>query len=77
MGKGFPGGFYRQRKNKAPKKLRQVFGGEGTEPLTDELIEKLVKKGWEREQLLYHRSNGGVYSIPRDSVLYPPEFGSY
>lgn len=45
-------------------------------PLTDELIDKLVEQGWKKEHLLVHRSNGGVYSNPRNTVLYPPEGGS-
>ena len=73
MAKGFPGRLKRRRKNRVLKCIPELFLGVGTEPLTDELIDELVELNWKREHLLFHRSNGGVYSKDRNSVLYPPE----
>jgi hypothetical protein len=55
--------------------FRQVFLGEGTVPLTDELIAELVIAGWDRGQLLKWRAAGYVYSQPRGTVLSPIEHG--
>lgn len=51
--------------------IRQIFLGEGSEPLTDELIDELVSGGWEREGIEYARDNGGAYSRPRHSLIFP------
>ena len=55
--------------------IRQIFFGEGSERLTDKLIDELVARGWDRARLLEHRANGGVYCRPRDSILYPVHVG--
>jgi hypothetical protein len=46
------------------------------EPITDELINELVKKGWSGEDLKRQRNKGGKYSRTRNSIIYPPDFGS-
>jgi hypothetical protein len=53
-----------------------AFFGEGLEPITDELINELVKKGWSGEDLKRQRNKGGKYSRTRNSIIYPPDFGS-
>jgi hypothetical protein len=52
--------------------VRQLFLGEGAEPLTDTLIHELVGKGWTRERLEQARRHGDVYSRPRNSLLTAP-----
>lgn len=52
-------------------KVRQIFLGEGSERLTDQLIDELVASGWDRVGLIEHRKNGGVYCRPRNSILFP------
>jgi hypothetical protein len=54
--------------------VRQIFFGEGTEPITDELIKELVEKGFPRNDLLYLKNEGAMYSRPRNSFIFPPEF---
>lgn len=50
-----------------------VFLGENQIPLTDELIEQLVKEGMDREELIYMQKEGVRYSTTRKSFLFPPE----
>ena len=56
--------------------IEKIFAGDN-EALTDELIEELVQKGWEREHLLFHRENNGSYCRERNTILYPPEFEGF
>jgi len=76
MTKRFPGRLQKKWNMPLRKSTRQLFLGEGTEPLTNELIEELVLKGWKKSDLLYHRQRGGMYSRPRNTVFYPPEHGT-
>jgi hypothetical protein len=52
--------------------MRHLFLGEGTEPLTDELVAELVSKGWPMERLIEARENGMAYSRPRNSIIGAP-----
>jgi len=54
--------------------VRQIFGGEGQEPLTDALIDELVAEGMPRHDLQYARSQGAVYCRPRSSLVFPLTF---
>ena len=70
--------FYMQRSDvrvryNSPQAIRQIFGGEGQEPLTDELIEELAARGWQRDFLIYARDRGAKWSRVRRSVIFPPE----
>jgi hypothetical protein len=53
--------------------LSQVFFGLGTMPLSDAVISRLVAKGWSRFELEKFRSYGAVYSLQRDSIVFPLE----
>jgi hypothetical protein len=55
--------------------IRQIFMGEGTEELNDELINKLVSDGWSRENLEKAKSEGMLYSHARKSLIGQPIFG--
>jgi len=76
MTKGFPGRLKKKKLNKTSKKFREVFLGEGAESITDDLIKELVNEGWNESELRSYQQEGAIYSRPRDSILYPPEFGS-
>jgi hypothetical protein len=52
--------------------ISQIFGGEGTEPITEDLIAELVGKGWAEDDLRKGLSMGAMYSRPRNSLLMPP-----
>lgn len=55
--------------------LRQIFLGEGLEPLTDELIIELVEfQKMPEKDLLEFRKLGAQYSRPRNSIVFPPVF---
>jgi hypothetical protein len=51
--------------------VRQLFLGEGLEPLTDALIDELVAVGWAKERLIEARDQGMSYSRPRNSFITP------
>ena len=52
--------------------LRQVFLGEGLEPLTDDLINELVEiQRMPKKDLLEFRKKGAQYSRPRNSIVFP------
>ncbi len=55
--------------------FKDVWLGENQVPITDELIEELVKKGMNREELVYMQKEGARYSTTRKSFLFPPEGG--
>ena len=76
MVKGFPGKLKKRKRAKLSKDFRHLFSRDGTEPITDELINELVGKGWSMDELKAQRNKGGRYSRVRDSIIYPPEFGS-
>lgn len=57
----------------SPQAIRQIFGGEGQEALTDELIDDLVARGWERDFLIFARLKGAKWSRSRRSLIFPPE----
>lgn len=54
--------------------LREIFFGEGSEPITIQLIEQLVRQGWDRMTLLDARKGGAVYNRQRHTILFPPQF---
>jgi len=58
------------------RKMDEVFGQEDTVPMTPEVIEQLVKSGWQRAQLEVAIRQGARYSPGRDSVLFPPVLGN-
>lgn len=71
---GYPLHELRQAIDKAQsfdKRLNMIFGQEGAEDLTPELIEGLVAQGWEREALESGAREGARYSPIRNSLLYP------
>jgi hypothetical protein len=74
MTKGFPGKLKRYRKKSDEIRISELMLDTKTEPLTDDLIDNLVQDGWDKDQLLFHRKNGGMYSKNRNTVLYPAEF---
>lgn len=39
------------------------------EPLTDALIDELCKKGWEKEDLLWHQEQGRGYNRKRNTIM--------
>ena len=59
--------------NQDPK-LRQIFGNEGQEDLTDELITELVTKGFPEADLRDFAKQGAKYSRPRNSIIFPAEW---
>jgi hypothetical protein len=59
------------------KDFREIALGEGSVPITDDLINELVKIGkWNENQLKEYQKAGCVYHPRRQSIFYPPEFGS-
>jgi hypothetical protein len=63
---------YLEKMRTVERKMDEVFGQEDTVPLTSEVIEQLVKSGWQREELERAVRQGAHYSPARDSVLFPP-----
>jgi hypothetical protein len=53
------------------KRANMIFGQDGAEDLTAELIDHLVAQGWERQSLEDGAHEGARYSPSRDSLLYP------
>jgi hypothetical protein len=76
MVKGFSGRLKNKKSQKVPKEVRELFLGEGSEAITEELINELVGKGWNESQLRSYQKEGALYSRPRNTILYPPDFGS-
>lgn len=71
---GYPLDGLRQVIDKAQsfdKRFNMIFGQDGAEDLTPELIESLVAKGWDREALENGAREGARYSPARASLLYP------
>ena len=58
---------------KTVQDVREIFGGEGQEPLTEELIKQLVSDGWDEKQVRDMAKMGGVYSRPRNTIILPGE----
>lgn len=67
MAKGFPG------KLKKSSKVRNssIFDKNLQKPLTEGLIEKLVKEGWNRDSLLRYKKEGYKYNPYRNSICSP------
>ena len=64
----------KQKNQMTPKNFIEIFLGENEVPLTDELIDQLVKeKGMDREELIYLRDEGAKYSSKRKSFVFPLE----
>lgn len=71
---GYPLHELRQAIDKAQsfdKRVNTIFGQEGAEDLTPELIDLLVAQGWERQTLEDGARDGARYSPGRNSLLYP------
>lgn len=49
--------------------IDQIFFGKGSEELTDELVEELVAKGWERKGLVEFQKEGFRYNRTRNSLV--------
>lgn len=56
-----------------PEEFRQLFGGEGVEPITESLIRELVSRGKSESDVRAFARLGFQYSRPRDSFLSPLE----
>jgi hypothetical protein len=79
MGKGKR---LKNQKAKTPKQTEEIeniiVSGQGLEPLTNELIEKLVHsqaKPW--KDLIELQKGGAQYSTKRNSFFFPPEIESF
>lgn len=56
--------------------MEHIFGGEGAIPITDDLIKDLVTHyQWSEQDLIRAKEAGALYSLPRNSLIFPPEFG--
>ena len=51
--------------------IEQIFFGKGTEELTNQLVEELVGKGWERKRLVEYKKQGFRYNRKRNSMFDP------
>lgn len=51
--------------------MTHIFFGVGTLPLSDDLIARLVHRGWRRVDLERFRNAGAVYSLQRNSIIFP------
>ncbi|MDX9866040.1 MAG: hypothetical protein RBT34_14650 [Anaerolineaceae bacterium] len=49
--------------------IEQIFMGKGSEDLTDEVIEELTARGWEKEGLLKFQEEGFRYNRARDTLV--------
>jgi hypothetical protein len=57
------------------KTVEQIFLGKDNEPLTDELIEELIKtQGIPENDLRELQKMGATYCRPHNSFFTPPEF---
>lgn len=56
----------------AEETMVQVFGQEDAVPLTPEIVQQLVREGWQPDQLARAARQGARYSPARDTVLFPP-----
>ena len=79
MGKGKR---LKNQKTKTPKQAEEIkniiVSGQGLEPLTNELIEKLVHtQAMPRKDLIELQKEGAQYSITRNSFFYPTEFEGF
>ncbi|MNV53768.1 hypothetical protein D3C71_1459270 [compost metagenome] len=71
---GYPLHELRQAIDKAQsfdKRLNMIFGQEGAQDLTSDLIEQLVSHGWKLDALEQGAQEGARYSPSRNSLLYP------
>ena len=67
----------RKASNKAQsfdKRLNMIFGQEGAEDLTPEIIEQLLAEGWERETLKRGAQEGARYSPSRGAACCTPQY---
>lgn len=51
------------------EEIDQIFFGKGSDKLTDELLEELVAKGWERKGLVEFQKEGYRYNRSRNSLV--------
>lgn len=49
--------------------IREIFFGEASEPLTDQLVEELAARGWPKADLQKFQRAGWRYNRRRDSLL--------
>lgn len=55
----------------ADKRIEGIFAPSDAVPLTEEIIQQLVRTGWEGEQLSLAARQGARYSPSRNTVLFP------
>jgi hypothetical protein len=53
------------------REIQQIFFGADSEPLTEELIQELIAKGWPEEDLRVLAGEGQTYCRPRNSLMGP------
>ena len=63
-GSGFGG-------SKFEKDIAEIFFGVGQQPLTEDLIQKLLSMGWRESDLRLAASQGATYSESRNSLMFP------
>lgn len=68
-----------QQSADADRDVAEIFGGVGTELLTDALVAELVGRGWEESRLREAQQLGGRYNRRRDSLFLddPEHSGSF
>ena len=64
-----------KRESTSRNEFNELFGGQGQEDLTEQLISELIKSGWTEEDLRNPVAMGGKYSRTRNSIIMPPQFG--
>ena len=79
MGKGKRS---KNQKAKTPSRIEEIknilMSGQGLEPLTNELIEKLVStQGMPRKDLIELQKGGAQYSTKRNSFFFPTEIEGF
>lgn len=55
----------------ADKSIEQLFGRDNSLPLTDDVIEQLVRSGWEQDRLVFLARQGAKYSPSRNTIIFP------
>ncbi len=53
----------------ADRDILEIFGGVGSEPLTDALVVELVGRGWSEVELQRAQRQGSRYNRRRDTLL--------
>lgn len=55
----------------AEKSIEQLFGNDSSLPLTEDIIEQLVRLGWEPDRLMLLARQGARYSPSRNTLIFP------